>query len=308
MISLKMKRPFLLAISLALPSLSGCGASEDAGGAAMTSSAATDAASGAASGAAPTNESQTKTASGAPNGATAQLIQLASAVPRRIIYNATVDLVAPNFSRSQRDLLALIAKHGGYLAETNIGAAPGTPRQGSWKIRVPEPQFTAFMTAVTELGELQTTRTDSQDVTAEFTDLQARISNKAVEERRLIAHLQRSTAKLAEILQVERELSRVRGEIEQMQGRLRLLANQSALATVTVTLREVKGYVAPQPTTFNSEIARTFAASLGGLQELGKGLVLFFVSLLPWLPLILLVGIPVWRFARRQNAKLNERL
>jgi hypothetical protein len=137
------------------------------------------------------------------------------------------------------------------------------------------------MAAVTKLGELQTTRTDSQDVTAQFTDLQARISNKQVEESRLVVLLQRPNARLTDILQVERELSRVRGEIEQMQGQLRLLANQSALATVTVTLHEVKGYVAPKPATFGSEISRTFAASVDGMREMGKIIVLMMVSLAP---------------------------
>lgn len=302
--------PTILGLTLAaLLALGGCGGSPESESTTSVSVAESDAAAGApAPPAASASASASAAKSTAPGNATAQLIQLASTAPRRIIYNASVDLVAPNFAKSERDLLALISKSGGYLAETNANAAPGTPRQGSWKIRVPEPKFSAFMLAVTELGELQTTRTDSQDVTAEFTDLEARISNKQVEETRLISLLQRSTARLADILKVERELSRVRGEIEGMQGRLRLLSNQSALATVTVTLREVRGYVAPKPTTFNSQIARTFAGSLGALQELGKGLVLFFVSLVPWLPLLALIGIPVWRVARRQNRKVNERL
>lgn len=154
---------------------------------------------------------------GAANG-TAQLIQAVSTVPRRIIYNAKVELISENFAKAQDGLAALVKTHGGYIAETDIGGTPGQPRQGTWKVRVPESQFNAFMSGVSSLGELQSTHTDSQDVTAEFHDLEARISNKQVEEKRLIAHLQRSTAKLSDILQVERELSRVRGEIEQMQG------------------------------------------------------------------------------------------
>jgi hypothetical protein len=65
----------------------------------------------------------------------------------------------------------------------------------------------------------------------------------------------------------------VRGEIEQMQGRLRLLANMTSLTTITVTLREVKGYVPPQPATFGSQIARSFQTSFAGLIGFGKGAV-----------------------------------
>lgn len=236
-----------------------------------------------------------------PASATAQLIEAASTVPRKIIYNATVALVSDNFATAQNNLMALIKTHKGYVAETNVNGTPGTPRQGSWKIRIPESQFNGFMAAVVKLGELQTTHTDSQDVTAEFYDLQARIANKQVEEKRLIMHLQRSTAKLSDILAVEKELSRVRGEIEQMQGRLRLLANMTSLTTITVTLQEVKEYVAPRPATFGEQIARTFQYSFGQLGDFAKGAVLAFVALLPWAVTFLLVGIPIWRIARRQQ-------
>ncbi|BCM92473.1 hypothetical protein IAD21_04353 [Abditibacteriota bacterium] len=242
-------------------------------------------------------------AAGAPTGATAQLIQAASTVPRKIIYNATVDLIADNFPVAQRGLVSLIQKHRGYISETNIGGTTGTPREGTWKVRIPTDQFEGFMNAVVKLGELQTTHTDSQDVTAEFYDLQARISNKQVEEQRLQVHLQRSTAKLSDILQVEREISRVRGEIEEMQGRVRLLANLSSLSTITITLHEVKGYVPPKPTTFGSQIARSFETSLTALLDLGKAIVLIVVALSPWLVLLALIGFPLWRLARRFTPK-----
>lgn len=237
--------------------------------------------------------------SNAPGNATAQLIQAASAIPRKIIYNATVDLLADNFTTAQRSLLSLIQKHKGYLSETNIGSTPGSPREGTWKIRVPEAEFSGFMADVVKLGELQTTHTDSQDVTAEFYDLQARISNKQVEEKRLLDHLQRSTAKLSDILQIEREISRVRGEIEQMQGRLRVLANMTSLTTITVTLHEVKGYVAPKPTTFGSQIARSFQSSVDALADVGKAIILIVVALAPWAIISLIIGFPLWRLVRR---------
>ncbi len=291
----------------ALLFLGGCGAPGEAPSGSPMARSDAAALSSDVSAASPPTEGALKAASereaGAPTNGTVQLVQMASAVPRKIIYNATVDLIADNFSLSESRLMALVKTNHGYIAEVNIGAAPGTPRQGNWKIRVPEAQFAAFMADVTKLGELQNTRTDSQDVTAQFTDLQARIANKQVEESRLIVLLQRQNAKLSEILQVERELSRVRGEIEQMQGQLRLLANQSALATVTVTLHEVKGYVAPKPTTFGSEISRTFDSSLGEIRDIGKGLVLTLVSIVPWLPLIALIVFPAWKISRHQLKK-----
>ncbi|HEY0074647.1 MAG TPA: DUF4349 domain-containing protein [Abditibacteriaceae bacterium] len=251
------------------------------------------------------NEAASKTASdaasGSPAAGTAQLIKAAASVPRKIIYNAKVELVSDNFGTAQQSLLRLVKTHRGYISDTNVSGTTGAPRQGSWTIRIPETQFEPFMAAVTKLGELQTTQTDSQDVTEEFYDLQARISNKQVEEKRLIEHLNRSTAKLSDILQVEKELSRVRGEIEQMQGRLRLLANLTSLTTVTVTIREVKDYVAPKPATFNTQIARTFSESLGQLGAFGKSIILIFVALLPWIFVMLIGAVPLYFVMRRQQ-------
>ena len=294
----RMASRLFAAISIGALAFSGCGGQGDGGGMASSSTSA-DSAGNAASASAPSASGASGKAAGAPGTATAQLIQAASSVPRKIIYNATVDLLADNYATAERGLVALIGKSHGYIAETNIGAAPGTPRQGTWKVRVPESQFQPFMNAVVKLGELQTTHTDSQDVTAEFYDLQARISNKQVEEQRLIVHLQKSTAKLNDILQVEREISRVRGEIEEMQGRLRLLANMSSLTTITVSLHEVKGYIAPKPTTFGSQIGRTFETSIGGLVDVGKTLVLVLVAATPWLGILALIGIPAWLLSRR---------
>lgn len=283
---------------VALMALGGCGANESSPE--MTSDSKSVSA-GSSSVAQSANTDKETAKSAAPAAATAQLVKAASAVPRKIIYNATVDLISDNFSSAQRNLLALIRAHGGYIAETNIGGTPGTPRQGVWKIRVPETRFEAFMNSVVKLGELQTTHTDSQDVTAEFYDLQAHISNKLVEEKRLIALLQHATAKLTDILQVEKELSRVRGEIEELQGRLRLLANLTSLTTITVTLHEVKGYVAPKPTTFADQIARTFRASLEQLRDFGKGTILLIVAIMPLLIVLALIGVPFWLAKRRKT-------
>ncbi len=300
----------LLGLSIVgLLALAGCGGGEE-------ESATFSTASAPASGGAPAPMAEEKSTNDATGGAaqppaapatvTAQLVQTASVIPRKIIYNATVELVSDNFPTAQQSLLRLVKTHRGYIAETNVGGAAGTPRQGTWKIRIPVTEFDAFMAAVARLGELQTTHTDSQDVTAEYYDLQARISNKQVEEKRLLMHLQRSTAKLSDILRVEQELSRVRGEIEQMQGRLRLLANLTSLTTVSVTIREVKGYVPPKPATFSMQIARTFQASFGQLRDFGKGVVLLVVALAPWLVVLALIGVPAWRIARRQQSRRRE--
>ena len=271
--------------------LSGCGAQSDSAPATSESDAAV---SGAAS--AP-SEAQNGKSAPSSVGASGQAVAPAQ---RKIIYTATVDLVVENLTQGQTKLLNLVKTNKGYVSETNVGGASGEQRTGTWKVRVPVENYEAFMAGAARLGELQSSNSSSQDVTAEYYDVAARIKNKQVEEARLQELLKRATGKLSEVLQVEKELSRVRGEIEQLQGRIRVLSNLSSLTTVTISMHEIKDYVPPAPPTFGTEIARQFDGSLAVMRAAGKGLVLLGAALLPWLPLGLL-GFFGWRIFRRKN-------
>ena len=259
--------------------LSGCGAQSDSAPATSESDAAV---SGAAS--AP-SEAQNGKSAPSSVGASGQAVAPAQ---RKIIYTATVNLVVENLTQGQTKLLNLVKTNKGYVSETNVGGASGEQRTGTWKVRVPVENYEAFMAGAARLGELQSSNSSSQDVTAEYYDVAARIKNKQVEEARLQELLKRATGKLSEVLQVEKELSRVRGEIEQLQGRIRVLSNLSSLTTVTISMHEIKDYVPPAPPTFGTEIARQFDGSLAVMRAAGKGLVLLGAALLPWLPLGLL--------------------
>ncbi len=274
--------------------LSGCGAHSDFAPATSESDVSASAASGAAE--APAAAQKGKGAPGSV-GASGQAV---APTQRKIIYTATVDLVVENLTQGQTKLLNLVKANKGYVAETNVGGASGEQRTGKWKVRVPVENYEAFMTGAARLGELQSSNSSSQDVTAEYYDVAARIKNKQVEEARLQELLKRATGKLSEILQVEKELSRVRGEVEQLQGRIRVLASLSSLTTITISMREIKDYIPPAPPTFGTEIGRQFNGSLSVMRAAGKGLVLLGAALLPWLPFAL-VGFFGWRFWRRKN-------
>jgi hypothetical protein len=165
-------------------------------------------------------------------------------------------------------------------------------------VRIPVDKFDAFKAAVEKIGNLERSSTNSSDVTEEFYDIEARLKNKTVEEKRLIQHLEKSTAKLSDILEVEKELSRVRGEIEQMQGRLNMLSNLTSLTNIDVSVREVKNYVPPTAPSFGDDVNRTFSSSWTGFVNTGRKLALNTVSIIPWLPVWVFLGIALYYFVR----------
>jgi len=207
---------------------------------------------------------------------------------RKIIYDARIDLVVESLSGTEQAILRLINEHNGFLAESDQASVTALQRRGTWRVRVPVDHFSAFVSAISRLGEVRQNHVGSQDVTEEFFDLEARIRNKREEEKRLLKHLADSTGKLKDILDVEKELSRVRGEAEQMEGRLRFLANRTELSTITIEAMEWKDYKPPVAATFPTVLGRTFFRSYESLVEFGKFLLLVVVALAPWTPLIVL--------------------
>jgi Domain of unknown function (DUF4349) len=223
---------------------------------------------------------------------------------RKIIYNAHIDLVTEDLNLLEAGLTKLISTQLAHVADSDRTGSAGATRHGTWKVRVPVDRYDPFVKGVVALGELVSMKADSQDVSEEYFDLDARQTAKKVEEERLLKHLADSTGKLEEILAVERELSRVRSEIERMQGRLRALSNLTSLATVTISASEIKGYVPPQAPTLGTRLGRTFTASLETLRQFGEGLLIVIVAIVPWLPILaLLVGVIFWR-TRRAMARV----
>lgn len=241
-----------------------------------------------------------KDAAGQPGAEKGAAVKDADAMPRKIIYTATIRLVVEEFAKAEQDLLQLVKSEKGYVINSEISGSPGTPRSGQWKVRIPVERFDSFRDDVIKLGKLERSSTDSQDVTDEYYDLEARIKNKKLEEARLLQHLEKSTGKLEDILAVEREISRVRGEIERQQGRLQLLAKLTAMTTLTIFLNERTGYVPPETESFGTTIGHTFHGSLEALLDFGKGLVLIVVAIAPWLLPLAVVGVPIGLVLRRR--------
>lgn len=227
------------------------------------------------------------------------------AMPLKIIRTGDIQVIVDNFDSALAKFKQTVdGIKDAYIAKAEIGGSSGQPRYGNWKARVPVAAFDSFMEQMAGLGVPERNGIDSRDVTEEFYDLDARLRNTKKEETRLVKHLETSTGKLEDILKVEHEISRVRGEIEQMEGRLRMLDNLATLTTVSVSIREIKNYVPPQSPTFIGKIQRTFSVSTEALVKFGELVVLFLVGLAPWSPLLAMAAVCIYggvRLSRRQS-------
>jgi hypothetical protein len=240
------------------------------------------------------------------DGASAALVALqpgalsapaaATAVSRKIVYDAQIDLIVDSVDPIAKKVGTLVQDAGGYIAEQNVTGSPGSLRSMRWRVRVPVDQFDTFVDSIVTLGELERNNRTSQDVTEQYYDLAARIKNKRLEEQTLNKILQERTGKLEDVLKIEIELSRVRGEIEQLEGKIRVLENLSSLATLVLNIHERDKYAPPAPVVadFRTQISRVWQGSLLDLRNMGKSLVLWVVSWAIWIPFLLLGAIVAW--------------
>jgi hypothetical protein len=223
-----------------------------------------------------------------------------SAVSRKIIYDAQVDLVVESVDPIAKKVSSLVQDVRGYIAEQNVTGSPGSQRSMRWRFRIPVDQFDSFVNSIVALGELERNNRTSQDITEQYYDIEARIKNKKLEEQTLNKILQERTGKLEDVLKIEIELSRVRGEIEQLEGKIRVLENLSSLATLTLNVREREKYAPAPPVVadFPTQIARAWDASMLGLVNMAKSLVLWAVSWAIWVPFLLVGALLAWILLR----------
>jgi len=127
---------------------------------------------------------------------------------------------------------------GATIANTTISAGTNNIRNASIELRIPAQRFDAAVDALAAIGTVQSVNVQAIDVGEEFVDLEARLANSRRLEARLVHLLETRTGRLDDVLNVERELARVREQIERFEGRLRYLREHVALSTLTVAMHE----------------------------------------------------------------------
>jgi hypothetical protein len=145
------------------------------------------------------------------------------------------------------------------VADASVQSGRKQVRSATLELKVPASRFDELTGLLEPLGRLQFVNVGAEDVSEEFVDLTARVANGRRLEERLIELLRTRTGKLQDVLTVERELARVREEIERMEGRMRFLKSSAQLSTLSVNLFEPPPLVATHPG--HSVIAEAFKAA-----------------------------------------------
>jgi hypothetical protein len=206
---------------------------------------------------------------------------------RKIVRTAQLAIDVDRFDDASRVLVQIAERSGGFVADSSYAESNGVPA-GSFTLRVPADRFAAVLTELEALGEVTQRQISGQDVTEEFVDLGSRIRNLERHEQRLLSFMERAT-KVSDLLAIEEQLARVRGEIEQLTGRMRFLDRSGDLATVAVVVKQKAKKTSGALWDISGTLSKMRAAFLATIRQI--------VAVVEWLGVTGSALIPVFLLA-----------
>ncbi len=225
---------------------------------------------------------------------------------RKVIRTGRIELAVDSVEASRAKLEALVQSAGGYIDSTQV-ELHGTSNTAVFVIRVPAEAFTSMLPELHQIGVVTNESTNAADITDQFVDTEAQLASAQQLEKRLLELATAKNGTLDQILTVERELARVRGEIESYQGHLKQWGDQVSLSTLTVSIAQKVAVVAitpvapVAPATLGSKTSESFRGSVDALRDLASWMLVKGVALLPWLLFLVPASLGLRRLARRHR-------
>ncbi|HED24146.1 MAG TPA: DUF4349 domain-containing protein [Firmicutes bacterium] len=246
---------------------------------------------------------------GAPDVRKVQNGSAESAI-RHIIRNGSIDLSVKDTRETIQKVRELVSNVDGIISSSNIYEIRDGQYGANLTLRVPENRFDAVMEQLEDLGKVNNTQTGMDDVTMQYIDLESRLNNQKAQEERLVEILEMAE-NVEEVLEVEKELARVRGEIESMTSQLNYLKDQVTYGTIFLNLRE-EAISAENisPGAFHNlgqKTGEAFITSINFILNAISYIIIAFSAMLPVLVVIGVIALLIWLLIRRLSRRKQDR-
>ena len=225
-----------------------------------------------------------------------------------IIRTADLAVIVKNdeFEKARAAIDEILKRHHGHVGDLNVTNPSGSARSLSGTLRIPSNRLDAALADLKGLGRVEKESQSGEEVTQQYVDLQARLANAKHTEQRLTEILRERTGKLSDVLAVEMQISRVRGEIEQMEAQRKTLKNQVDFATLNLTVTEdYKKELSVAPPSTGTQFRN---AAVDGYRSLVDGIIAVLLWLLSVGPTLLLWAAILFFPVRKLWRKLKPRL
>ncbi|MEW5919663.1 MAG: DUF4349 domain-containing protein [Bacillota bacterium] len=224
---------------------------------------------------------------------------------RQIIQNAYLHLEIRHIDEIVTTLQTMADQAGGYVASREIYNLGEERRAGHVSLRVPADRFALLLAAIKDLGKTKNERVFTDDVTMQYIDLEARITNLAAQEKRLRELLQKAES-IEDIMHVERELGRIRGDLEAMEGNFRYLRERVQYSSIEIQLEEKDPrtlMVDDKFAGFGERLVDLLALNTNRLLKGFSGFFLFTLGSLPIVLPLLIIAFLIGKLLKAIRAK-----
>jgi hypothetical protein len=203
---------------------------------------------------------------------------------RYMIRNGSLDLSVKDTRETIREIRTMIEDTGGIVSSSYIYEIKEGQFGAYLTLRVPERLFDQTMQQLETYGKATNVQTGVDDVTMQYVDLESRLNNQVAQEKRLIEILDMADT-VEDVLEIEKELYRIRGEIESMTAQLTYLKDQVTYSTINLSLREESiptENISPGAfDDFGSKVMQALIGSINFVLSAVSVIVLAVVALLP---------------------------
>lgn len=210
-----------------------------------------------------------------------------SVTDRKLIRRICLDVETENMNGILAGIDTQVAQLGGYVENRNVRTGSGYAssqqrRYATLTIRIPAERLDEFVTHIGEVGNVTSTSETSEDVTLTYVATESRMKALQAEEARLLQLIDEA-ANLSELLQLEKRLTEIRTELEQVTSQLKLYDNLVDYGTVELSISEVLEYTPTEEPGFWQRISTGFVDSVQNLGFILKEALILFVCAIPYL-------------------------
>jgi hypothetical protein len=228
---------------------------------------------------------------------------------RQIARTASLHISVRDFSASRESVDRIVSAHGGLVTSLSISSPKDSARSLSAQLAIPSAQRDSVLDEFRNLGRVEEENQGSEEVTNQSEDLDVRLRNAREAEERLANILRIGASKVSDVLEVEKEQTRVRGEIETMEAEQKRLKGRVAFASIDLNLTEEYQAHLGIPTSLTGLQIRN--AFVEGLHDAADGLVNVVMILLSAGPSLLLWGLILfwptrWAWRRWRGSKAES--
>ena len=217
---------------------------------------------------------------------------------RKRIMNAQLSIEALDFDTTLETLCQAAEQAGGYVSSTHVeGQAEMGGRYAEYEFRIPAEKYSAFLMAADGAGNVTQKSESVQDVTAQYVDVEARLSSLETQ-RESITRMLEQSQDVETLLAIQRELADIQYEIESYTAQKRTYDDQVAYSTVQISVYEVRR-VTEAPQSFASRLGSAFRSGWYGLGQGLQGIAVAFAAILPALMVLACVVFIIWALVVR---------